>query len=105
MDLGGRIEHPIHVNTQNRISSRIARENAGGVVSHDEVPVLAPVGRIHHQRVLEAGVAHGDNRVLRRSNPVGRIVIPIRLVADVDYDVVLLSGQGTLNTLPITYSL
>lgn len=95
------IIHAIHVNTKNRISKRVAIEHAGGVVAADELPVLTPVSRIYHKRVLEAGVAHGNNRVLRCSNPVGRIGIPIWLIANVDNHVRFLAGQSALNACPI----
>jgi hypothetical protein len=53
------------VNAKNRISIGVSAENAGRIVPHDELPVLAPVGCIYHERMMEAGVSHGDDRISR----------------------------------------
>ncbi len=100
-DLLGGVEDAVHVDGEDQVAGGVRVVDGPGVGAHDALPVLAPVGRVHHERVLESGGAQLLDRGDGRFGPAGGVGVAPGLVADVDDDVVLLAGQHVLEADPV----
>src|SRR5699024_7687674 len=90
----------VHVDGKHRVGVGVGGKDIGGVVTHDVLPVLTPVGGIHHQGVVETGLTQTVDRRLGVHRPVliDLLVVAEGLVTDVDQDVVLLAFHRLLHT-------
>src|SRR5690625_3221280 len=95
----------VHVDGKHRVGVGVGGKDIGGVVTHDVLPVLTPVGGIHHQGVVETGLTQTVDRRLGVHRPVliDLLVVAEGLVTDVDQDVVLLAFHRLLHTQPVVH--
>src|SRR5690606_21003158 len=104
-DALGRPEDVVHVHREHEVLADVCvPDRRSDAVHHRALPVLPPVGRVDHQRVLEAGVAQSlHRRHVARRPLIGRRVAH-RLVADVQDHVGFLSLQGArdVRRAPVT---
>ncbi|CAM5734562.1 hypothetical protein SALBM311S_09026 [Streptomyces alboniger] len=100
-DLRRGVIDAVHVDREDQVAGGVRVVDGLGVGAHDALPVLAPVGRVHHDRVLETGAAQLLDRGDRGGGPALGVGVAPGLVADVDDDVVLLAGQDVLQADPV----
>lgn len=94
--------HLIHMYAEHGVVQGIRVGHLGGIVKHDLLPVLSPVGGVHQQRMREAGVTDGLDRRAVLINPgADWLVVTQWLVSNIDDDIIFLALQCAADIHPV----